>query len=77
LPQILADGGSAGEREESMMWYALNHEKGYDGEDGMPVYGRDLWMNDSWKAKWWLEKQEHIFSFLFLASSFLYNGVFG
>jgi hypothetical protein len=27
LPQIFADGGGAGEAEESMMWYALGYEK--------------------------------------------------
>jgi hypothetical protein len=27
LPQILSDGGGAGEVEENMMWFTLNHEK--------------------------------------------------
>jgi hypothetical protein len=29
LPQILIQGGGAGEMEETMMWYAVSHEKGF------------------------------------------------
>ncbi|KAF8624202.1 hypothetical protein AX17_007191 [Amanita inopinata Kibby_2008] len=54
LPQILAEGGGAGEIEESMMWFALSFEKdGSNGEDG----DRELWRNEIWR-KGWLEKME-------------------
>ena len=33
LPQILSDGGGAGETEENMMWFALNYEKADGDED--------------------------------------------
>ena len=72
LPQILADGGGAGEMEECMMWYALNHEKGDDAENGMYVNGSDLWTNDKWRSKWLerLERREYV-SFLSLAFLFI------
>ncbi|KAF8578202.1 hypothetical protein K439DRAFT_1362758 [Ramaria rubella] len=51
LPQILHDGGGAGEIEEMVMWYAWNKEK-YDEERGE---GGDT--EEAWK-KAWLEKLE-------------------
>jgi hypothetical protein len=73
LPQILADEGGAGEMEEEMMWYALNHEKGDGGEDGISLNGSNLWTNDKWKSKWLqrLERREYVsLSFFWLFSSF-------
>ncbi|KAJ7237273.1 hypothetical protein B0H12DRAFT_108853 [Mycena haematopus] len=50
LPYILANGGGQGEEEESMMWFAVTHEKS-DNEEGDP------WLNDSWRSKW-MERME-------------------
>lgn len=56
LPQILADGGGAGEIEENMMWFALSFEKteglGQGGE-GEP----EPWRDEQWR-KTWLERME-------------------
>ncbi|KAG2118131.1 uncharacterized protein F5147DRAFT_768267 [Suillus discolor] len=59
LPQILADGGGAGEAEESMMWYALGYEK-VDGsaECGEHLSGEDNTMlEEKWRSGW-LERME-------------------
>lgn len=52
LPQILADGGGAGEMEETMMWCSLTNEK-LDEEllEGEP------WHNDKWRDAY-LRKME-------------------
>jgi hypothetical protein len=42
LPQILSDGGGAGEIEENMMSFALNYEP---------------WIDEGWR-KGWLERME-------------------
>ena len=50
LPQILADGGGAGEMEETMMWYAVTHEKAGDDVvlpedvDGLWVDAKEGWV---------------------------------
>jgi hypothetical protein len=65
LVQILANGGGAGEMEEAMMWYAVEHEKpadvdglpgpstqknGHDGEEGQ-------WTDENWRGQY-LERME-------------------
>src|SRR5580700_10663674 len=54
LPQILSNGGGAGEMEESMMWYTLNHEK-VDEDEVAELEGP--WINEEWRKKW-LERPE-------------------
>ncbi|KAF7354841.1 hypothetical protein MSAN_01398500 [Mycena sanguinolenta] len=46
LPYILANGGGQGEEEESIMWFAVTHEKSENEQD------EDPWLNDSWRSKW-------------------------
>ena len=60
LPQILSDGGGAGEAEETMMWFALNYEKA-DGDDER-TRAEGPWVNDLWRKKWLerLEKREYV-----------------
>ncbi len=53
FPQILADGGGAGEMEETMMWYALTHEKTPEGKDP----AEDVWSDDAWRESY-LERME-------------------
>lgn len=53
FPQILADGGGAGEMEETMMWYALTHEKIPEGMETT----EDVWSNDVWRESY-LERME-------------------
>ena len=55
LPQILSDGGGAGEMEEEMMWFSLNHEKGEQG--GERLGGNDIWADEKWRSRW-LERLE-------------------
>ncbi|KAF7317687.1 hypothetical protein MKEN_00856400 [Mycena kentingensis (nom. inval.)] len=50
LPTILANGGGAGEEEESMMWYAVTHEKCAEDVE-------EPWLDDAWRTKW-LERME-------------------
>ncbi|KAF8211103.1 hypothetical protein K438DRAFT_1710548 [Mycena galopus ATCC 62051] len=50
LPYILANGGGQGEEEESIMWFAVTHEKSENEEE-------DPWLNDSWRSKW-MERME-------------------
>ncbi|KAK2459255.1 hypothetical protein APHAL10511_008732 [Amanita phalloides] len=60
LPQILADGGGAGEIEENMMWFALSFEKselngaesGGEGESES-----EPWRDENWR-KAWLDRME-------------------
>lgn len=65
LLQILQDGGGAGEIEESMMWYALQHEKVDDREASDLVENGILepWMDATWRQNWLerLEKRECVF----------------
>ncbi|SRR6266576_5130468 len=59
LPQILADGGGAGEIEENMMWFALSFEKseglGQDASGGEEE--SEPWKDEKWR-KTWLERME-------------------
>ncbi|KAJ7634960.1 hypothetical protein FB45DRAFT_478351 [Roridomyces roridus] len=50
LPRILANGGGEGEEEESMMWYAVAHEKSEGDED-------EPWHNETWRTTW-MERME-------------------
>jgi hypothetical protein len=62
LPQILQDGGGAGEMEETMMWYALNYEKVPDEDSTIvrpnaPDSTEGPWADESWRGSW-LERME-------------------
>ncbi|KAK0491401.1 hypothetical protein IW261DRAFT_86640 [Armillaria novae-zelandiae] len=61
LPQLLSDGGGDGEIEETMMWYALSHEKADESEGqsrpGSIERAEELWMNEKGRAKW-LDRME-------------------
>ncbi|KAJ7302962.1 hypothetical protein DFH08DRAFT_904435 [Mycena albidolilacea] len=50
LPYILANGGGQGEEEESIMWFAVTHEKS-------EIEGEEPWLNESWRSKW-MERME-------------------
>ncbi|KAJ7777161.1 hypothetical protein B0H16DRAFT_1504514 [Mycena metata] len=50
LPYILANGGGEGEEEESLMWFAVSHEKSENDEE-------EPWLNQSWRSKW-MERME-------------------
>ncbi|KAH6912184.1 hypothetical protein BKA70DRAFT_1266916 [Coprinopsis sp. MPI-PUGE-AT-0042] len=43
LPQILIQGGGAGEMEETMMWYAVSHEKGFIGPEQEASQSQTQW----------------------------------
>ncbi|KAF7289066.1 hypothetical protein HMN09_01354800 [Mycena chlorophos] len=51
LPNILANNGGDGEEEETMMWFAVTHEK-TDTEDT-----EEPWLDEEWRTKW-LERIE-------------------
>ncbi|KAG6830394.1 hypothetical protein H0H87_008281 [Tephrocybe sp. NHM501043] len=55
LIQILSDGGGAGEIEEMMMWYALQHEKANDELRARIREGP--WEDEKWRASY-LERME-------------------
>lgn len=59
LLQILQDGGGAGEIEETMMWYALHHEKATTQElhKDADTGSQELWMDGKWRQEW-LERLE-------------------
>ncbi|RDB16610.1 hypothetical protein Hypma_002791 [Hypsizygus marmoreus] len=58
LPQILALGGGAGEMEETMMWYALNHELADDDIwTRTTTIGEGPWEDEKWRMKW-IERME-------------------
>ena len=64
LPQILADGGGAGEMEETMMWYAVTHEKA--GNDLVLAEDADgPWVDAKWKDTYLerMERRECVFHF--------------
>ncbi|KAJ7618982.1 hypothetical protein DFH06DRAFT_1362186 [Mycena polygramma] len=50
LPYILANGGGEGEEEESVMWFAVTHEKSENEEE-------EPWLNEAWRSKW-MERME-------------------
>ncbi|KAG2055867.1 hypothetical protein BDR06DRAFT_953706 [Suillus hirtellus] len=54
LPQIFADGGGAGEAEESMMWYALGYEKvNGSAERNEHLTGEDnAMLEEKWRSGW-------------------------
>jgi hypothetical protein len=56
LPAILVEGGGAGEIEEAMMWYALNHEK-VDPSVNAGDQSAEPWLDAAWK-KAWIQKME-------------------
>ena len=64
LPQILQDGGGAGEIEETMMWFALSYERIEDDDhDSMRLDGTGKqvsWLNERWRKQWLdrLERRE-------------------
>ncbi|KAE9409198.1 hypothetical protein BT96DRAFT_1012792 [Gymnopus androsaceus JB14] len=64
LPQILDNGGGAGEIEETMMWFVLNFEKGFDqsqnertrsntgGSDSSGIGSESpLWLDGKWRSR--------------------------
>ncbi|KAJ6594240.1 hypothetical protein B0H19DRAFT_54933 [Mycena capillaripes] len=51
LPYILANGGGEGEEEESIMWFAVTHEKNENEEE-------EPWLNEEWRSKW-MARMEH------------------
>ncbi|KAG1742001.1 hypothetical protein EDB19DRAFT_1907773 [Suillus lakei] len=59
LPQILADGGGAGEAEENMMWYALGYEKTDASAERSEHLNREdtVMLEDKWRSGW-LERME-------------------
>ncbi|KAG6886410.1 hypothetical protein C0992_004092 [Termitomyces sp. T32_za158] len=58
LPQILSNGGGAGEIEETMMWYALSYER---ADDDLWTRTTDIregpWEDEKWRTRW-LERME-------------------
>ncbi|KAJ3564878.1 hypothetical protein NP233_g8001 [Leucocoprinus birnbaumii] len=61
LVQILQDGGGAGEVEETMMWYALHHEKPANQDPLQDAGSQELWLDTKWRQEWQerLEKREY------------------
>ena len=59
LPQILSDGGGAGEVEEMMMWYSLSYEKGDKEYEAMRKTLPDvaIWEDEKWRTNW-LQRME-------------------
>ncbi|KAG6850737.1 hypothetical protein H0H93_009360 [Arthromyces matolae] len=58
LPQILSDGGGAGEIEETMMWYALSYEKADDDLWNRTSSIREgPWEDEKWRTRW-LDRME-------------------
>ena len=58
LPQILTHGGGAGEMEETMMWYALTHEKAdEETQSALPESADGPWVVPKWRQKY-LERME-------------------
>ena len=68
LPQILADGGGAGEMEETMMWYSVAHQKAQD-DLVLPEDTDGPWVDAKWKDEYLerVEKRQWVFS-LFISS---------
>ncbi|KAG6814264.1 hypothetical protein H0H92_015379 [Tricholoma furcatifolium] len=58
LPNILSNGGGAGEIEETMMWYALSYEK---ADEDLWTRTHNIregpWEDEKWRARW-LERME-------------------
>jgi hypothetical protein len=69
LPQILSNGGGAGEVEETMMWFALSYGKP-DAVDA--THHEKPWMDEAWRKTWLerMERREYVSTFvLWLANS--------
>jgi len=69
LPQILSDGGGAGEMEETMMWYALTHEKADEGtQSSLPESADGPWVVPKWRQKYLerMERREYV-TFFFVS----------
>lgn len=64
LPYILANGGGEGEEEESLMWFAVTHEKSETDEE-------EPWLNQSWRSKWMerMERRESVSFNIFTATT--------
>lgn len=71
LVQILANGGGAGEMEEAMMWYDVEHEKplhdgGLPGDSDSRKHGHDgeggQWTDQKWRAQYSerMERREYV-----------------
>ena len=66
LPQILSDGGGAGETEENMMWFALNYEKAEADEHRTRLsdatHADGPWVDEAWRKRWLerLERREYV-----------------
>lgn len=63
LPQVIADGGGAGEIEETMMWYALSYEKNEvetQARPGTNEYTEAILSDEKWRANWFerMERRE-------------------
>jgi len=75
LALILSNGGGAGEMEEAMMWYAVEHEKPLDdvGGNSPQKHGREgdegPWTNATWRGQY-MERMEGREYVLDLAPSF-------
>ena len=66
LPQILSDGGGAGEMEETMMWYALTHEKAdEETQNSLPESAEGPWVAPKWRQKYLerMERREYVVFF--------------
>lgn len=68
LPQILSNGGGAGEIEETMMWYSLSYEK---AGDDLWTRTTDIregpWEDEKWRTRWLerMERREYVDSSFF------------
>lgn len=68
LPQVISDGGGAGELEEMVMWYALSYEKNDQLESqskpGSPERMEELAADQKWLSTWFerMERRECVFS---------------
>lgn len=62
LPAILTAGGGAGEIEEAMMWYSLNHERIDPSVNGGDE-SLGPWLDEKWKREWInrMERREYVF----------------
>ena len=60
LPKILINGGGAGEMEETMMWYAVSHEKAEEEDRTRSVTSANddgPWVDEKWRKNW-LDRME-------------------
>ncbi|KAF8186022.1 hypothetical protein BJ912DRAFT_972640 [Pholiota molesta] len=60
LPRILINGGGAGEMEETMMWYAVTHEKPDEtvlDSQMIPEHVEGPWVDEKWREAY-LERME-------------------